>query len=227
MASTDPKPSKRRAGRHRLPPLAQGPALQFIVATHPDDFRATKVLRNVRSHVMYKHQESRTSSPTISGRSREGSSGPSALARTPSPATMNSFGVLHTTAPFGPTSGGSCESPLSQHAFDVYSPSSPTDSVRSLAARILSATSPTSTHSAPSACEEGSEYPFPRDNTFWNQSLDEMKREWIRTTVLFCHGESFRKWLVVTYSSRSSMDALCLRQLSIVSQPCICYLGLP
>lgn len=227
MASKDPKPSKRRTGRHRLPPLAQGPALQFIVATHPDDFRATTVLRNVRSHVMYKHQETRASSPVTLARSREGSNGPSALTRTPSPATTDSFGILPNTAPVAPAYTRGYESALSLHSCDAYSPSSPTDSLRSLAARILSMATPTSTHSAPPACEEASEYPFPRSNTFQNESLGDLKREWIRNTVLFCHGESLHRSLAVAHYYRSSMDALCLRQSPIISQPCVCYLGLP
>ncbi|EMD86416.1 hypothetical protein COCC4DRAFT_134879 [Bipolaris maydis ATCC 48331] len=201
MVSNDPKPSKRRTGRHRLPPLAQGPALQFIVATHPDDFRATTVLRNVRSHVMYKHQETRTSSPATLARSREGSNGPSALTRTPSPVTTDSFGILPTTAPVAPAYSRGYESALSLHAFDAYSPSSPTDSLRSLAARILSMASPTSPHSAPAACEEGSGYPFPRSNTFQNESLGDLKREWIRNTVLFCHDQAWMRYVCDSHLS--------------------------
>ncbi|EUC41873.1 hypothetical protein COCMIDRAFT_104974 [Bipolaris oryzae ATCC 44560] len=201
MASSDPKPPKRRTGRHRLPPLAQGPALQFIVATHPDDFRATTVLRNVRSHVMYKHQETRASSPATLARSRESSNGPSALIRTPSPATTDSFGILSTNAHMVPAYSRGYESALSLHAFDAYSPSSPTDSLRSLAARILSIASPTSTHSAPPACEEGSEYPFPRRNTFQNESLCNLKREWIRNTVLFCHDQAWMRYVCDSHLS--------------------------
>ena len=201
MASNDPKPSKRRTGRHRLPPLAQGPALQFIVATHPDDFRATTVLRNVRSHVMYKHQETRASSPATLARSREGSNGPSALTRTPSPATTDSFGILPTTAPVAPAYSRGYESTLSLHAFEAYSPSSPTDSLRSLAARILSMESPTSTHSAPPDCEESSEYPFPRSNNFQNESLGDLKREWIRNTVLFCHDQAWMRYVCDSHLS--------------------------
>ncbi|XP_014562140.1 hypothetical protein COCVIDRAFT_84689 [Bipolaris victoriae FI3] len=201
MASKDPKPSKRRTGRHRLPPLAQGPALQFIVATHPDNFRATTVLRNVRSHVMYKHQETRASSPATLARSREGSNGPSALTRTPSPATTDSFGTLPTTAPVAPAYTRGYESALSLHSFDAYPPSSPTDSLRSLAARILSMATPTSTHSAPPACEEASEYPFPRSNTFQNKSLDDLKREWIRNTVLFCHDQAWMRYVCDSHLS--------------------------
>lgn len=192
MISKDPKSSKRRAGRQRLPPLAQGPALQFIVATHPDDFRATAVLRNVRSHVMYKHQESRASSPTITNRSRESSR---ALTRTPSPAATECFGVLQTTTPPVSASSGSFESASSQHASDAHSSPPPIDSLRSLVERILSAANRASTSSAPPTCEGASEYPFPSDDVFPNESLDELKLEWIRTTVFFCHGRQVRTWM--------------------------------
>jgi hypothetical protein len=49
--------AKRRVGRRRLPPLALGPALQFVVANHPDDFKAGKLMSHVRSHIMYKNRE--------------------------------------------------------------------------------------------------------------------------------------------------------------------------
>jgi hypothetical protein len=71
-SSSDPKPSKRRVGRRRLPPLAPGPSLQFVVANHPDDFRAGRTMRHVRSHVMYKHREHRASSDPDTVRSRKG-----------------------------------------------------------------------------------------------------------------------------------------------------------
>lgn len=83
MASnSDPDLRKKRSGRKRLPPVAPGPPLQFVTATHPDDFKADSTMRNVRSHVMYKHhahdaqQAPKSRSSTPSG-SRGKSSTPS------------------------------------------------------------------------------------------------------------------------------------------------------
>lgn len=193
MSSKDQRPAKRRAGRHRLPPLAPGPALHFIVATHPDDFRATAVLRNVRSHVMYKHQETRASSPTVTNRSRESSSAPSALTPTPSPTATDCFGVLQTTTSSAPAPRGSSKSVLNERASEGRSPPPPVDPLRSLAERILSAANRTSTRSAPAAYEGASEYPFSRDDVFRSESLDELKLGWIRATLFFCHGKSIHK----------------------------------
>ena len=88
MASKDEsKASKKRAGRKRLPPLAPGPALQFVVASHPDDFKADDTMRNVRSHVMYKHrgEQGRSRSPSVKSMSGRSSSRPISATRTPSP----------------------------------------------------------------------------------------------------------------------------------------------
>jgi hypothetical protein len=58
-APPEPRPDKKRIGRRRLPPLEPGPALKFVVADHPDDFRAGNTMRSVRSHSMYKVRQDR------------------------------------------------------------------------------------------------------------------------------------------------------------------------
>ena len=58
ISSNENRSSRRRTGRRRLPPLAPGPSLQFVVANHPDQFRDGQTMRHIRSHVMYQHRES-------------------------------------------------------------------------------------------------------------------------------------------------------------------------
>ncbi|KAF2815827.1 uncharacterized protein BDZ99DRAFT_541746 [Mytilinidion resinicola] len=83
MASgSDPDQRRKRSGRKRLPPVAPGPPLQFVTATHPDDFKADSTMRNIRSHVMYKHhshdaQQTPKSRPSTPSSTRRKSSTPS------------------------------------------------------------------------------------------------------------------------------------------------------
>ena len=49
-------PAKKEAMRTHLPPLTQGPGLQFLVASHPDDFKSVKSMKNVRSQAMYNNR---------------------------------------------------------------------------------------------------------------------------------------------------------------------------
>lgn len=186
-SSNDPRPSKRRIGRKRLPPLAPGPAIQFVVANHPDEFKAGETMRNVRSHVMYKHREQRGPSPSEDAKSREGSSVPPSR-RTSSPMTTNSDGILEDNNFLAPT-------PIRHHStiwdgeFYRYNTQSPSmDPMRALAARIISATTAEPARSAPPVFEEASEYPFPTNVVLEYESLENLKQDYINTTQFFCHG---------------------------------------
>jgi len=182
-SSSESKPTKRRAGRRRLPPLAQGPALQFVVANHPDDFRAGKVMRNVRSHVMYKHRENSGSSPPDLGNSREGTSGPSNGTPSPSPPMTSSGSRLQTT------SMRQYNTRWGQDPYDIQTPSPSTNPVRRLAAQILTGARAVPTRSASPICESASEYPFPARDTMSPEPLEDLKHNWINTTAFFCHSK--------------------------------------
>ena len=183
-SSSDPKPSKRRAGRRRLPPLAPGPALQFVVANHPDDFRAGRTMRHVRSHVMYKHRENRASSDPDTVRSREGST---SIAHTPSPSTTDSDAGHYSEALLAPISFRHPSVIWNTEMYGVHAPSPPANPLRMLAARILSATAIVPARSAPTVTGEASEY-FPASRLSLHESLDDLKCDWIRNTAFFCHG---------------------------------------
>jgi hypothetical protein len=186
MASSATKPSKKRIGRKRLPPLAPGPAIQFVVASHPDEFRADNTMRHVRSHVMYKHREQRGSSPGDRGKRREGSKTPVTI-RTPSPMTATSDGVLEDNYFLSPTRGG-LSHPVWERDFYNYTSGAPEDPLRTLAARIISATTAAPARSAPPLSEEASEFPFASHVALGQEPLESLKREYISSTEFFCHG---------------------------------------
>lgn len=223
MASpSDPKPSKKRVGRKRLPPLAPGPSIQFVVANHPDEFKAGETMRNVRSHVMYKHRELRGSSPSEKGKSRDGSRTPRKTTRTPSPRSTNSDGILEENTFLAPT-------PIRHHStifdgeFYRYNTQSPsTDPMRLLTARIISATTAAPARSAPPSFEGSSEYPFPANVVLGHESLEDLKNEYMNSTNFFCHGKFpfFVKQQAADGYNRPSVDATYLQQSPVISQPC-------
>lgn len=187
-SSSNPKPSKRRIGRKRLPALAQGPSIQFVVANHPDEFKAGDTMRNVRSHVMYKHRDQSESSPSGRTKSREGSSAPTAT-RSPSPMTTTSDSVLEDNDFLAPTSTRH-HSTIWDAEFDRYNAVSPLKHpVRTLAARIISATTAEPARSAPPVFEEASEYPFPTNLVPRFESLESLRHDYINSTDFFCHGK--------------------------------------
>jgi hypothetical protein len=189
MASpSDPKPPKKRVGRRRLPPLAPGPALQFVVANHPDDFRAGRTMRNVRSHVMYKHREHRASSDPDTVRSREGSSAPTSMAHTPSPPTSDADAGFYPENLLVPSSSRYPGAVWDHRTYGLRTPSPSTSPLRILAARILSATTAAPARSAPTVTRDASEY-FPASSAPLLQSFEDLKRDWIRNTTFFCHGQ--------------------------------------
>ncbi|KAF1937620.1 hypothetical protein EJ02DRAFT_469556 [Clathrospora elynae] len=193
-SSNQKQPFKRRPGRRRLPPLAQGPAFQFVVASHPDEFKDGETMRNVRSHVMYKHREQRESSPRDSIRSREGSSVTVSTTCTPSPMATNTNGMLDDTY-LAPTPARHHGTVWSQDTYRFDTPSPSESPTRALAARILSATTTATARSAPPMFREPSEYTFPARNVSEHQSLEDLKCDWIHNTAFFCHDSSWMQYI--------------------------------
>lgn len=180
--------SKRRLGRRRLPPLEPGPALQFVIANHPDQFRAGKTMRHVRSHVMYKHRtERKTSTKQDVSLHRSASAHASC---TPSPASI----ILD-----APTSDiDYLEPPPSRHQsstwtgdplqYTTYTPLPST--LRTLIHRILSSTHGAYARSAPPTFEDASAFPFPGFYGTYSDPLDDLKRQYIENCGFHSGGSS-------------------------------------
>jgi hypothetical protein len=197
MASpSETKSSKKRIGRKRLPPLAPGPSIQFVVASHPDDFRDGATMRNVRSHVMYKHKDGRVSPPSEKRKSREGSKTPAVPTRTPSPMTFTSDGVLDNDNVLMTSSSKRKNTEWNEESYNYTSDSYTTSPVRTLAARIISATTAAPARSIPAMFEQPSEFPFIEHSALTQASLASLRQEHISNTAFFCHG---------TFQSHSSM----------------------
>ncbi|CAN9305922.1 unnamed protein product [Alternaria alternata] len=184
-SSSDPKPTKKRPNRQRKPPLAPGPPLQFVVASHPDDFKTGGTMRRVRSHVMYTHREGL--SPTDTGGSREGSRTPVITTRTPSPGTGDSRNITQVDTPQAPVTGRRHDTVWEQDRYEFHTLSPSTHPVRVLAARIHSAIAEASAHSTPPVFEEVSGYPFPGVDALRREPFNELKRDWIRATTFYCY----------------------------------------
>ncbi|KAK7185682.1 hypothetical protein DPSP01_007445 [Paraphaeosphaeria sporulosa] len=210
-AQSGSKPVKKRAGRKRQPPLAPGPALQFVVASHPSQFKNENTMRHVRSHVMYKHRgEQRGGSPTEGSRSRQSSA---ALTRTPSPMTTSSDGALEDTFNLPPAAR--LRSTVWDDAWYQYMSQSPSiDPLRNLAARIIAATTAEPARSAPPTFEHESEYPFPSAATFsGSENLDELREIFLKTSNLIDGDDlSACRWMRMMCSNRMSF----LSQISVV-----------
>jgi hypothetical protein len=180
--------SRRRVGRRRLPPLAPGPSLQFVVASHPDDFRAGTTMRNVRSHVMYNRREQSNSLLSESGNNTESSSMSMMMARTPSPMTTLSDGILEDTNSSG-TSLSSWSGTMSNEDFYNYaSDSYSANPMWALAARIISATTSIPARSAPPTFEDASEFPFFANLVPGQEPWTNLMHEYINRTPFYCHG---------------------------------------
>jgi hypothetical protein len=168
----EPKPVKKRAGRKRLPPLAPGPSLQFVVANHPDDFKADDTMRNIRSHVMYKHRgEQRGGSPGDQPKAEGSSTMP--LIGTPSPPIIQSGGYLEDPDFMAPM--GSHNTMWDSEFYNIMSQSPQTHPLRDLAARIISATTSEPARSASATFGQTSEYPFPSTSSIGQESVEELK----------------------------------------------------
>ncbi|KAG9185822.1 hypothetical protein G6011_07153 [Alternaria panax] len=198
-SSSDPKPFKKRPNRQRKPPLAPGPPLQFVVASHPDDFKTGGTMRRVRSHVMYTHREGL--SPTDTGGSQEGSMTPIIMTRTPSPATAGSRNISQMDSPQASTPTRRHDTVWEQEPYDFHTLSPSTHPVRVLAARIHSAIAEASTHGAPPAFDEVSGYPFPRSNVLRHEPLDELKRDWACDTTFYCYDQAWMQYVCSNHLS--------------------------
>jgi hypothetical protein len=191
-SKNDSKSSKKRTGRKRLPPLAPGPSLQFVVASHPDDFKADDTMRNIRSHVMYKHRgEQRGGSRSPRNRSKSGGSSSGMtrpMTRTPSPMTTGSEGYLDDSGFLAPPSRRR-STIWDGEFYRLMSQSPSVDPMRNLAGRIIAATTAEPARSAPPAFDQGSEYPFPGNSSMNDESLDELKNLYFDGGE-FCQGQS-------------------------------------
>jgi hypothetical protein len=189
MASpNETKSSKKRIGRKRLPPLAPGPSIQFVVASHPDDFRDGATMRNVRSHVMYKHKDGRGSPSSEKRKSREGSKTPAVPTRTPSPLTSASNNMLDTDNALMTSSSKRKNTGWNEESYHYTPDFDITTPIRTLAARIISATTAAPARSAPAMFEQASEFPFIEYSALTQASLASLRQEHISSTAFFCHG---------------------------------------
>lgn len=190
MASpNDTLSSKRRLGRRRLPPLEQGPALQFVVANHPDQFRTGKTMRHVRSHVMYKH---RTDRKTTNGRAnvtlqRSASARPSTASSPVMTGSDTPLGDIDCLAPpqSRPRSSTWTGGP---HQYTFHAPSSST--LRALIHHILSSSQGTYAQSAPPVFEDASAYPFPSLYGAHSDPIHTLKQQYVDSCAILREGLS-------------------------------------
>ncbi|KAF2871522.1 hypothetical protein BDV95DRAFT_628708 [Massariosphaeria phaeospora] len=196
------KGTKKRPGRKRQPPLAPGPSLQWVVAGHPDHFKAEETMRNVRSHVMYKHREEQGRlSPGDRSHSGEGSM---AMTRTPSPMIPRSEDMTGENTYLAPLRRRSTIWDNDFHRFMSQSPSE--DPVRNLTARIITATTAEPARDA----LPGAGYPFPAMELMGQESLEDLKNHYINSTEFY----QDRAWMEIVCSNRVSF-------LSHVSTACV------
>ena len=181
--------SRRRPGRRRLPPLEPGPALQFVVANHPDQFRADKTMRHVRSHVMYKHRTDRKTPSHDRPHTNLQRSASAYASSVASPALTGSdvsAGEVDCLAPtlLRPRSGTWCgPAPPEYTSHNVA-----LSSLRNLIYQILSSTQGSHARSAPPVFEDASAFPFPGPFGSSNDPLDSLRSEYIKQSTFFCHG---------------------------------------
>ncbi|KAL6707271.1 hypothetical protein ACN47E_004259 [Coniothyrium glycines] len=186
--NNQPPDRRRRIGRRRQAPLPPGPAIQFVVANHPDHFRQTQTMRNVRSHVMYRHREQEGSSASESNMSREGSSTPFlSMTAPPSPARVPSDGASEDNShlSFEPTHarGTSWDGGPSNFITTTTS----TDPLRTLISQIASALTAIPASNVPPGYEDTYETPFQAPSSSGNDSLDVLRSEYIERTNFFVH----------------------------------------
>lgn len=212
-SSTDPKTGKKRVGRKRLPPLAQGPPLQFVVASHPDDFKAGQTMRHIRSHVMYKHrgdQRTGSKSPTPRSHSRERRRHQAPNTRSPSPTMRtHSEGLPDDHLYLAPPSRRRSNL-WDGEGYTHMSQSPAREPSRNLVARIIAATTAEPARSAPPMTHQGSEYPFPHSGSMGQESLEDLKRMYFDHTGF----QQDRSWMEIVCSTRMSF-------LSHVSAGCV------
>ncbi|CAI6342430.1 unnamed protein product [Periconia digitata] len=178
----EPKAERKRPPRRRLPPLPPGPKLQFVVANRPEDFRSNATMRNVRSHVMYKH---RTVSPSNSVRSVEQRIKRNPETRTPSPtATAMSDGIIEDfnyVLPPG-NSHDEMENPGSLYHSSLHTSSDGLS--RDLTSKIIASLTEEPTRSAPATLDYGTEFPFSSGIELMNrESLRDLRDQYIYHVV--------------------------------------------
>ncbi|KAH6621887.1 hypothetical protein C7974DRAFT_212675 [Boeremia exigua] len=202
MASaSEPPSSRKRLGRRRLPPLEPGPPFQFVTANHPDQFRAGKTMRHVRSHVMYKHRIERKPTPNE---------------RTNTNLQRSELAHVSSTSSPGPTSQGEYSSDpdyLAPHhsrprsstwtgdslPSTPYCPSPAT--LRSLIHQILTSSQVAYARSAPPIFEDASAFPFPGFHGMHSSPIDGLKQRYIESCGLF--GED-REWMRTVCADQTS-----------------------
>lgn len=217
--------SRRRPGRRRLPPLEPGPALQFVVANHPDQFRAGKTMRNVRSHVMYKHRIERKAfshdCPTTTlQRSASGyASSTASRALTSSDASTSELDCLP------PTQVRLRSGTWSGPTLSTYMPYTPEPSaLRSLIHQILSVTQGSHAQSAPPVFEDASAFPFPGLYGSRSDPLSSLRSQYIENSTFTCQGMSsitLKVQVIDMKADRRWMQAICADQMSFLSHVCI------
>ncbi|KAF2278955.1 uncharacterized protein EI97DRAFT_440451 [Westerdykella ornata] len=217
MTSTnEPKPTKKRTGRKRLPPLAPGPTLQFLVASHPDDFKADNTMRNVRSHVMYKHRGEhygirRSHSASYRSKSTEIEAKARAFTRTPSPRAAESGGRSVESGLFAPPSSGGKSAAWDTEFHDMLSQTTSANPLRNLATRIIAAITVEQARSTPPVFGHVSEYPFPRRNSWENDSLEDVKTLYIQNNESCHHDEPWMRFVCSTRMSfLGNLTATCV-----------------
>lgn len=185
MASpSESSSSRRRPGRRRLPPLEPGPALQFVVANHPDQFKAGKTMRHVRSHVMYKHRTERKTPSHDRPHTqlqRSASAYAASTTLTGSDASTSELGYFAPTHP-RPRSGTWSGPAPPEHTSQTAAPSV----LRNLINQILSSTLGSYVRSAPPIFEDASGFPFPGLYGSHSGSLDGIISNYIDHSTFFC-----------------------------------------
>jgi hypothetical protein len=143
-------------------------------------------MRNIRSHVMYKHRgEHRSESP---GDIQRGESSRRSLAttRTPSPLAVSAEEFEEDSNFLAPPSPRR-STIWDQEFYRIMSQSPSLDPIRSLAARIIAVTTAEPARSAPPTLDHGSEYPFPSSGALTHESLEDLKHQYLLSSS-FCQG---------------------------------------
>ncbi|KAF9697762.1 hypothetical protein EKO04_004113 [Ascochyta lentis] len=189
--SNDSSTSKKRLGRRRLPPLEPGPALQFVVANHPDQFRASKTMRHVRSHVMYANRTERKTAST--DRSKIGlRRSASECASSTSAPTIPISEANHLIPPPSRPRNSTWTRGLPDRTFNA-------PSLSTLQAIINQIGSPTttagSTQSAPPNFEDVPACPFPSMYSTNRVPFGTLKQHYISSSTFFCNDQQWMEYV--------------------------------
>jgi hypothetical protein len=154
-------------------------------------------------------------------KSREGSGTPVMTTRTPSPRTTNSDSLLEDNNFLAPPSARRSGAAWNGDFYNYTSNTHTTDPMRTLAARIVSATTAAPARSAPPVFEGASEFPFLEDSVFTQESLESLKQEYINSTEFFCHGMVRQNYpgsqLLTAQADLPWMHTMCGNRLSFLS----------